>query len=115
MSMIDASCPKCGKRFGWSGSMIDRPPCPRCGHQLPKEELEAADAAMDAFEERLCELRAANPDYDKWRSARVAAGLTLRQAAKILEVDPVTLSDIERGENKPSEALAARMLNCYGG
>ncbi len=51
--MFDATCPKCQKRFGWSGKLTDKPPCPRCGHQDSLEELEAAEAKMEAFQNEL--------------------------------------------------------------
>ena len=114
-AFIDAHCPKCHTRIGWYGRAVDRPACWRCGHQIPRAELERDQAKMDDFQEMLAELRQANPGWDKWQKARVAAGLTLRQAAKLLEVAPTTLSEIERGENRPSEALAGRMARCYGG
>lgn len=114
-TFYDASCDKCGRRFGWQGELTDRPNCPRCGHRPPDKELADAQAKMDDFERMLIELRQANPGWDKWQKARVAAGLTLRQAAKLLEVAPQTLCDIEQGRQKPSEALAKRMGECYGG
>ena len=30
IGMYDASC-TCGKRFGWQGTLADKPPCPKCG------------------------------------------------------------------------------------
>jgi predicted nucleic acid-binding Zn-ribbon protein len=54
----DASCPKCGRRFGWVGEMIDRPPCPKCGHQIPKEELQEADEEMEKFRQLLRDRKA---------------------------------------------------------
>ena len=113
-AFMDAECPRCKARIGWYGRAVDRPPCPRCGHQVDRAALERDQAEMDAFRELLAELRQANPGWDKWQKARVAAGLTLRQAAKLLEVAPATLSEIERGQARPSEALAGRMARCYG-
>lgn len=40
---FDATCTNCKRKVGWSGSYLDRPPCPRCGHKLTKEELEEGD------------------------------------------------------------------------
>jgi ribosome-binding protein aMBF1 (putative translation factor) len=114
-AFIDVSCPKCRRKFGWFGTMTERPPCPRCGHEIDKASLAHDQAKIDEFRTLLAERREANPNWDQWRKARVAAGLTLRQAAKILEVAPVMLAAIERGENKPSQALADRMARCYGG
>jgi DNA-binding XRE family transcriptional regulator len=114
-AFIDVSCAKCGKKFGWFGLVVERPPCPRCGDRPAPADLERDQAAMNDFRELLAELRQANPGWDQWRKARIAAGLTLRQAARLLEVAPMTLSEIERGENRPSEALTARMIRCYEG
>lgn len=48
MSMFsDATCPKCGKRYGWQGKV--RIPCPRCGH-LVKESPEDKKAIDDMIE-----------------------------------------------------------------
>lgn len=114
-AFIDAKCRRCGAHIGWHGRVTDRPACPRCGDKVPQEDLAADQAEMDSFRQLLRELREANPKWDKWQNARVAAGLTLRQAAKLLEVDPATLSEIEQGKNTPSQFLADRMANCYGG
>lgn len=114
-AFIDAACPKCRAKIGWYGRVVDRPACHCCGHRPPAADLEHDQAEMDNFRELLAELREANPGWDKWQRARVAAGLSLRQAAKLLEVTPTELSAIERGESRPSEVFAARMANCYGG
>jgi DNA-binding XRE family transcriptional regulator len=113
-AFFDASCRSCRKRIGWFGLAVDQPACPRCGWKPDPATLEADQAAMNDFHEMLSELRDANPNWEHWRKARVAAGLTLRQAAKLLEVTPSGLSDIERGQNQPSEALCGRMARCYG-
>ena len=52
-SFIDARCPKCDRKQGWFGDLKDRPPGPKCGHQVPKAELDAAEAEMKAVEDRL--------------------------------------------------------------
>ena len=46
-AMFDASCPKCGKRFGWRGEAIDRPPCPACGHQIDRAVIERDQAEIE--------------------------------------------------------------------
>ena len=112
-AMIDVQCPKCNRRFGWYGTMANRPPCPRCQYRPPQEELDAADARMEAFHERL----RTNPlaaSAEVRRQQRLDAGLGLRQAAKLLGVHPVELSQIERGEKEPSAELAGRMVEVYG-
>jgi transcriptional regulator with XRE-family HTH domain len=69
---------------------------------------------MDQFRELPAELRSADPRWEKWRKARLAAGLTLRQAAKLIDIAPSELSLIERAEAQPLPRLAAAMANVYG-
>jgi DNA-binding XRE family transcriptional regulator len=114
-AFIDAACRSCRKRIGWFGLVTDQPACPRCGWKPDRAALEADQAEMNNFRELLSELREANPAWEHWRKARVAAGLTLRQAAKLLEVTPTDLSVLEQGKKRPSEALAGRMSRCYDG
>jgi DNA-binding XRE family transcriptional regulator len=112
---MDATCRSCRKRIGWFGRVVDQPACPRCGWKPDRASMEAAQAEMDDFRQMLVELHEANPGWEHWRKARVAAGLTLLQAAKLLEVEPSNLSEIEQGRQSPSEALAGRMARCYEG
>lgn len=114
LGFFDASCPQCRKRFGWSGHAIDRPACPRCGYQIPAEERTADARQLEDFRELLAELRQANPGWDKWQKARVAAGLTLRQAAKLLGMMPSDLSAVEQGGVGPSPELLEKMKRVYG-
>ncbi len=114
-AFMDASCPSCQKRIGWFGRVIDHPACPRCGWKPDIATLEHDQAQMDGFREVLVELKNANPNWEYWRKARLGAGLTLRQAAKLLEIEPTNLSKIEQGHTTPSEALAGRMARCYSG
>jgi DNA-binding XRE family transcriptional regulator len=113
-------CTECGKDF--EPDCAQEEICKACQYEdVPEASMQLAEPESEYFDpgvmgnELLAELRTANPGWDKWRKARVAAGLTLRQAAKILEVAPSDLSAIERGEQRPSEMLAARMARCYGG
>lgn len=52
-SFNDATCPKCGKRFGWQGNMVDKPQCPKCGHTDDPAELAEADAEMERIKKEL--------------------------------------------------------------
>lgn len=40
VGFFDASCPVCKKRYGWHGTLTDRPACPKCGHNISPQELE---------------------------------------------------------------------------
>lgn len=46
-AFIDVSCPKCGKKFGWFGSPANRPPCPKCRHEISHTEKAALQAALE--------------------------------------------------------------------
>ena len=109
-SMIDAQCPKCRKRFGWSGRMVDKPACPRCGHADPREELEAADQEMD----ELRRLLASRPSANVCRKQRVCAGLTLHQAAKQLDIAAPLLADYEHARRPLPDDMVERMREAYG-
>jgi uncharacterized Zn finger protein (UPF0148 family) len=111
-AMIDASCPKCRRRFGWCGTLANRPACPMCGHRPPQSELDAEAAEMEAFHERL-RTHPGRADGETRRQQRVDAGLTLRQAAKLLGILPVELNWYEKGI-QPPESVCARMAEVYG-
>ena len=54
---MDATCPKCRKRFGWFGTIMERPACPRCGYQVPAQDLERDEKELaKAREEMRAEL-----------------------------------------------------------
>ena len=61
-AFMDATCPKCSKRIGWAGEMKDRPPCPRCGHQLSPEKMEADAAEVERFKQYLRERKQKKDD-----------------------------------------------------
>ena len=48
-AFMDATCPLCGKRFGWNGNLLDRPVCPKCGHRPTEEDRQAAQDRFDAM------------------------------------------------------------------
>ena len=50
MSFIDATCPKCSKRFGWTGNLVDKPPCPKCGWKDDPEKLKKIQEEMQKKE-----------------------------------------------------------------
>jgi hypothetical protein len=106
---IDVQC-KCGKKFGWCGDMTTRPPCPKCGLRPPQTELVAAQQRMDE-DRRLMDSR---PEAAVCSKQRRLAGLTLRQAAKLLGVFPSHLSDVENRREALGAGLAERMIEVYG-
>jgi len=63
------------------------------------------------------ELLAKHPikaSHDERRRQRVAAGLTLRQAAKLLGIFPSDLSDYENCRSEPSAELCEAIAKVYG-
>jgi len=51
--MNDATCPKCGKRFGWVGPVTSMPPCPRCGWTEDVEELFELEKKLEEMRRRM--------------------------------------------------------------
>ena len=47
MSFNDATCPKCGQKLSWRGSLTDRPPCHHCGHQVDFKALEETEKLLE--------------------------------------------------------------------
>jgi phage FluMu protein Com len=45
IGFFDAQCPRCKRRFGWMGTLVDRPPCPRCKYQHTLNEDDAKEIA----------------------------------------------------------------------
>ena len=111
-AFMDATCPKCKRRIGWHGTVLDRPAC-ACGHQIDKAELQADHDKVAEFR-RLLLLSPHQASGSDLRKQRIAAGLTLRQACQRLALTGADLTEIEQGLTKPDEALATRMGNLYG-
>jgi len=114
-AFYDAVCPQCRTRIGWSGRVSDRPACHRCGYRPTQTAMAREQQEIDEARELFRELQQANPNWDQWHKARIAAGLTLRQAARLLTLAPTVLSAIEQGHSKPDPDIAARMAKVYGG
>jgi len=49
IAMMDATCPRCKKKFGWRGTFLTRPPCPRCGHDIPQAQKQADHETMQEW------------------------------------------------------------------
>jgi DNA-binding XRE family transcriptional regulator len=89
------------------------PDCPRCGAKPDRVALERDQYEMDQFRELLAEMKERIPGWSRWRKVRIAAGLTLGQAARLLGVERMTLGLIEQGEASALPSLAKSMATCY--
>ena len=114
-AFIDATCPKCRARIGWHGRYADRPACQHCGHRPDQAALDSIQERADEYRREVAEQQATNPGWERWRDARVAAGLALRSVAGFLGVSPTDLSAIEQGRAVPSPEMAERMTRLYRG
>jgi hypothetical protein len=109
-AMFDVQCRGCGKRYGFAGERLTGcPPCPRCG----REPAAVALAKDHAEIERFKELLRTRPSRAVCGDQRVKAGLTLRQAAKLLGVQPIDLAAVENGRAVLSSDLANKMVEVY--
>jgi DNA-binding XRE family transcriptional regulator len=108
-AMIDVSCPKCGKRYGFTGRMTDCPACPKCGAEPDRAALEHDEKQMEEFKTLLH----SRPKQSNCSRQRVAAGLSLGQAAKLLGIEPKALADVENGRADLSADLAGKMAEVY--
>jgi len=116
-AFFDARCPSCGARYGWYGTADAAPhSCRSCGYDLKAQrEAHAQDAASigEMMERR--STPANQCDGEKLRAKRIDAGLTLRQAANLLDTTMTRLSHIEQGRATANDVLTRRMDRVYGG
>jgi hypothetical protein len=112
--MFDASCKQCGKRFGWAGTALDRPACPRCGHKPTQTELRRSAQEIDEFRALLAERPLNFTNKSVRTRQRHAAGLTLKRAAMACEIGIDVLEAIERGDASPLPWLEQNMREAYG-
>jgi DNA-binding transcriptional regulator YiaG len=112
--MIDATCPKCKKRIGWQGSMLDQPACPRCGTQAQVEDLSALQQLLDQ-DHRLIATHPRDASPRDLQTMRVMAGLSLGQAARLIGIERRDLERFEAGdmELKDFPQFADRMAEIY--
>ncbi len=60
MAFVDATCPKCRRRYGWCGPVGVVKPCPHCEKKMaaeirpqrPPVDLDQAKRAADALRDR---------------------------------------------------------------
>ncbi len=75
--------------------------------------MDAVEAEM-AEMERLIFTHPKDLGHEDWSKQRVRAGLTGRQAAAQMQMEPRLLADIENGRVKPTEAQLESMSQTYG-
>jgi DNA-binding XRE family transcriptional regulator len=112
-AMIDVRCRHCRKRYGYCGEPRDCPACPYCSAEPDRAALDHDQEQMDEFRTWLSEWKDRKKLARPGR-VRMAAGLSLGQAAKLLGVGRELLAKVETGEVEPSADLTARMAETYG-
>lgn len=104
-AFIDATCQRCGRRFGWMGELTNpAPACPGCGFS----------GKLDRNKRKTVESQPPQPRTpDGFFMARRRAGLSFWQAAEALTVSQDELMRIEDGRADPGEQVLARMKEAY--
>lgn len=104
-AFIDATCQRCGRRFGWMGEVTDpAPTCPGCGFW----------GWLDRNERKTIESQPPQPRTpDGFFMARRRVGLSFGQAVEVLAVSRDELMRIEDGSTDPNEQTLARMKEAY--
>jgi DNA-binding transcriptional regulator YiaG len=116
-SFFDATCGKCGRRFGWCGEFADKPACPRCGydHSRPKDKAsDAKDAETIRKTMAYLKLHPRDATPAQLIEMRRLSGLTFGQAARRLGCGHEALMDIEDGKAALPADLAGKMAELYG-
>jgi hypothetical protein len=113
-AMWDVHCEKCGKKFGYAGKFSDQPPCPKCGHQKPKDKLEGIQKILDE-DERIIESSIKDIQAFHRRRKRTLAGLTARQAARLSGIDIPRLDKYESGQEELTEEETKKLDALYSG
>ena len=109
----DASCSRCGKRFGWTGKMSDCPPCPRCGYRPHQDEINSDINTLREAGEFFREWANRKEVESCWTQMRFSAGLTVVQASKQLEIPCSILVSIEAQEASPLPWLQQKINQIY--
>jgi ribosome-binding protein aMBF1 (putative translation factor) len=113
MPLIDLRCHACGHGYGYRGEPRDCPPCPRCKVPPERKDMGHDQEVMDEFRSFLRDWKERKTLARPGR-VRMAAGLSLRQAAKLLDCDPTSLAEVEHGSAALTPELAAKMADAYG-
>lgn len=104
-AFIDATCQHCGRRFGWIGELTDSAPaCTHCGFA----------GKVDRSKRKVKPAQSPQPKTpDGFFAARKGAGLSFGEAAQLLTVSEVTLSEIEDGRVELIDPIRYRMMEVY--
>jgi hypothetical protein len=86
VAMIDVRCPACRHRYGYCGTIAGRPACPQCGHQVPREDLEADQARAGRLEALLSLPGAAS--VSRCKSCQAELLWVVTAAGKVAPLDP---------------------------
>ncbi len=99
----DARCLNwhCNRRVCWTGTPLDRPPCPWCRHRPSDESITAAaeyEARLKA--ERKARTTEAGQDFGRYvRTKRLEKGYSLADTAAAVGVGVPVMSSVENGAN----------------
>lgn len=120
--MFDARCQECGKRFGWCGELVDRPPCPRCRHRVSLEDLQVEQARLEHRQELLDRPAAASLSRCASCQAEILWLRTVNNKAMPVDPEPVpngnvviegeTARVLRRGEEHPGPRYKSHFATC---
>lgn len=110
--MIDWQCGICHRKYGhvWVEGAPPRS-CPHCGSPPTEKQFKDMNALAELV--MLLDKNAEGMTPAELQRARIAAGLTLDQAAKILGVTPDQLNAVELGHRSLDKSLAVAIDNAY--
>jgi DNA-binding XRE family transcriptional regulator len=114
--MMDLQCKKCKHRYGFSAPVGVKPvPCPKCGTFPDAAVWEKDQKEIAGFVHLLNMSKNGTMDAADWRKARETSGLTLEQAAKLMDVRKEEILTVEDpAGQKPTIAFVQRLIEAYG-
>jgi ribosome-binding protein aMBF1 (putative translation factor) len=111
----DATCRRCKNKIGWTGELINRPSCPRCGDRPTDEQLLSDSGMVEEFSNLLACLRHATAQYKEWKQAREMTGLSKSTVTELIEISVERLDGIESGEIVPTKKEIQFLKELYKG
>lgn len=97
-ALCDAVCPRCSAKIAWKGSLVDRPPCWQCRHEIPREQLQAEQAKLDTMLSPESIAAARVEAGKKIRAMRLVRGLWPTHVARACGLAPAGYAKVEGGE-----------------